>query len=171
MENNVREPRVMPDDVSRFLADLVALECWYAASGGAVGSYFNLAFGDKIRRKQPIPNDAHPEKYRLFAGEAAVYVWCPWRLETLDAPWVGADDPEDQTNSALENLVSRKIETVDVSGPGDLTIRFSGGVRLTAFACRFGKAGGPNWRFAKKGVAMKVEGHGDIVLTSTSYPD
>src|SRR5262249_7129167 len=76
--------KTIPEELWRLLSSLKGLECWYVSCGGAAGSTFQLSLGEKVRRSVQLKNPAHSEEFRQFEGEAAIFVWCAWRLDALD---------------------------------------------------------------------------------------
>lgn len=67
--------------------------CWYVNAGGAVGTSFSLALGEKIQRESPLRNPSASEEYRQFEGEFGLYVWCSWRLADGDGAIVSSYEP------------------------------------------------------------------------------
>lgn len=112
-----------PTDV---LSCLCGLECWYVNAGGAAGTSFSLAFGRRVPRRVPLNNPAVSEEFRVNEGEANLYVWCAWRLETDDAAIASSDQEADQAAAALERLQGLRVESIEVSGRAlDVVLRFS----------------------------------------------
>lgn len=113
---------------------LVGLRCWYVSCGGAAGTTFQLALGNKVPRRVPLKNSAHTEEYRHLEGEASILVWCVWRLDGPAGPLTSWDDAEANVASQLEKLVNQKIESIDVQPPAwDVTLHFSGDLTLQVF--------------------------------------
>ena len=67
----VKKERLDPRSLVR---SLEGLRCWYVSWGGAVGSTFQLAFGEKIARSAVLKNPAHTEEYQRYEG---VMAWHP----------------------------------------------------------------------------------------------
>ena len=114
---------------------LIGLRCWYVNAGGSyVGSSFSLSCGEKIARKAPLSNDAHPEEYRKFEGAAELTVWSTWRLDSQNEPITSSDDSEERLVSGLERLRGCEIFDVVIDRPcWDLKILFSPFYRLHVF--------------------------------------
>lgn len=114
-------------------------ECWYVSSGGAVGPAFALAFGKKIRRRTKLENKAHSKDYQQYEGEANLYIWCTWRLDSVDRPLTGSDDSEKRIGRELARLVGKKMVDVRIDRPGwDLHIRFDDELTLHVFCDHVG---------------------------------
>jgi hypothetical protein len=109
-------------------------QCWYVSCGGAAGSTFKLAFGDRIPRIAPLLNTAHSEEFRRFEGEANLLVWCTWRLDASTAPLTSSDDMLEHVVPALESLANTVAVDVAVELPSwDLRIGFTNGHVLHVF--------------------------------------
>ncbi len=121
-------------ELKTLVASIDGLCCWYVSCGGAAGSTFQLALGNKVLRRIPIKNQAHSEEYRRFEGEANLLVWCCWRLDGPDAPLVSWDDANETVEKELARFIGAHIESVSLLPPAwDLTIRFSNGLHLRIF--------------------------------------
>jgi hypothetical protein len=126
------------DELSRLIPELCGLECWRVSCGGAAGSTFQLALGEKV----PLPTPAiPPEKTKYFAdgfpdfeGEACILVWCAWRLDGPNGPITSWDDAQHGVEAGLQKLIGQKIESIDLLPPAwDANLTFSNGFRLRIF--------------------------------------
>jgi hypothetical protein len=124
----------LPADVQKLGPSLRGLECWYVSTGGAAGSTFQLALGDKVRRTSPLKNRAHSSEFREFEGTVSLLVWCAWRLDGSDSPVTSWDDVDHNVETGLRRLIGSRIESFDVMPPAwDLSIAFSNGLTLRVF--------------------------------------
>jgi len=71
-------------DVGKALRRLEGQVCWNISAGGAAGSSFSMALGDRFPRKRELQNPQASEEYRHFEGEYTLLVWCSWRLDGPD---------------------------------------------------------------------------------------
>jgi len=114
------------DAIKPVLDGLRGLECWYVNAGGSAGSSFSLAFGRRLPRPDPLKNPSVSEEFRLHEGEANLYVWCAWRLETEDAALASSDQDGDHPVNVIKRLQGLALDSADVSGKAlDLVLRFS----------------------------------------------
>ncbi|MCI0463037.1 MAG: hypothetical protein L0Z62_39320 [Gemmataceae bacterium] len=121
-------------ELEQLVASVRSLRCWYVSCGGAAGPTFQLALGDKLPRRTPLKNLAHPEEYRRFEGEMNLLVWCSWRLDAPDRPLTSSDDSPEGVARELGNLVGASVEAVSLTAPAwDLVLSFSGGRLLRIF--------------------------------------
>jgi hypothetical protein len=126
---------VIPKQVCDVISILNGLECWYASTGGAAGATFELAFGGKIRRAIPLHNPSHSQEFRQYEGEASLFVWCAWRLDSPDSTITSWDDEQTTIQNGLARLTGSRVLAVDIFPPGwDLDMRFDNGLRLHVFA-------------------------------------
>lgn len=124
----------IPGELARAVSTLTGMECWYVSCGGAAGSTFSLSFGQRIPRATPLRNTAHTDEFRQFEGEAALYVWCTWRLDDTDGPATSWDDTDESVDRGLNRLIGSRIVSIDVLAPAwDLSIRFSNSLHLRVF--------------------------------------
>jgi len=111
---------------------LAGLPCWYV-SGGATGSTFSLALGEKIPRPTPLWSNDIENVFSLHRGSASLYVWCSWRLDGPNEAIASSDQGGDTFMPELRRLVGTTIDTVSVSpGACDLSLAF-GGLVLKVF--------------------------------------
>ncbi|MGO8745236.1 MAG: hypothetical protein ACLQNE_04530 [Thermoguttaceae bacterium] len=116
-------------------------KCWHVGCGGAVGTTFQLAIGEKVRRetslsvlKMPFHVDYAPRDIDEYEGEIVLLVWCTWRLDDANAPVSSSDDTLEHVVDALKTLTDRDILHVAVDLPAwDLHLVFSGGLKLHVF--------------------------------------
>lgn len=121
-------------DPRSLVRSLVGLRCWYVSCGGAAGPTFQLAFGEKIPRREALKNPAHSELYRYYEGEANLLVWCTWRLDGSQGPLTSSDDTDDAINRNLGRLRDTDVRSVSVtSSSWDLRISFKNRLRLLVF--------------------------------------
>ena len=124
----------IPTHMDELILPLKGIKCWYVSCGGAAGSTFQLAFGEKVARSVPLKNPAHDETYRRYQGEFSLLVWCSWRLDSLEAPVTSSDDNEKLVAAGLSQLVGATIESIDVVAPAwDLNVEFSNALVLHVF--------------------------------------
>ena len=124
----------MREIIDNIRTRLVGRRCWYVSAGGKVGATFSLAFGDRVLRKTPLANECHTEEFRRYEGEANVYIWCTWRIDTPLEPLSSSDDSDENIESVLHSLVGCTVTSVNVDMPGwDLHLEFSSGVVLNVF--------------------------------------
>ncbi len=147
------------NELMTLVNSMEGLCCWYVSSGGAAGSTFELALGDRVPRRIPIKNPAHSEEYRLHEGEANLLVWCVWRLDGPDNPLVSWDAADETIEKELGRLVGARIESVTLIPPAwDLTIGFSNGLNLRVFCDHL--PGDPsfdgNWDLFLQGAELSV---------------
>jgi hypothetical protein len=101
------------------------MECWYVNAGGAAGTSFSLALGSRVPRKIPVKNPDASEEFRLFEGEANLYVWCTWRLETEELVLGSSDQDTDVAAECIRKIAGRTLERITVSAAaGDLILGF-----------------------------------------------
>jgi hypothetical protein len=121
-------------ELDQRMDSLRGLRCWYVSSGGAAGSTFELALGNKVPRPVLLKNPTVTEEFRHFEGEANLLVWCAWRLDGVDAPLTSWDDTPANVQTHLGHLVGAAVEAVTIVPPAwELTIRFSGNLTLRVF--------------------------------------
>jgi hypothetical protein len=121
-------------DFDALLGLIHGLPCWHVGTGGADGTTFSLALGDKIPRQHPLKNPSQAEEFRQNQGEASLLVWCAWRLDDPDEPVVSWDNDEDAVAAGLNRLVGATIQSATVSAPAwDLIVHFSNDLVLRIF--------------------------------------
>lgn len=121
-------------DPSAFVNKMLGLPCWYVSTGGAAGSTFELALGNKVPRPRRLKNPAHSEEFRLFDGEANLLIWCAWRLDGSEGPLTSWDDTDANIKAMLAKLVGAAVESVAVTPMAwDLTLRFTADLTLRVF--------------------------------------
>jgi hypothetical protein len=121
-------------DVMPFVQALRGQHCWYVSTGGAAGSTFELALGEKRRRDRPLRNRSHSKEFREFEGEFGLLVWCAWRLDGPDGPVTSWDDTLEHIKSQLSRLQGAKVRSASVTaGAWDLLVTFWNGLRLRVF--------------------------------------
>lgn len=140
------------------LGSVNQLPCWHVSCGGAVGSSFQLALGQKIPRNIPGTNPNHPEAFRLFEGEANLLVWCSWRLDGPQGPLTSSDDSLENITGFLPKLQGEKLFRIIADSPGwDATLPFSEGFKLHLFCDRVGDASfDGNWEIWTQDLAAFV---------------
>ncbi len=107
-------------------AALLHKKCWYVSCGGSAANTFQLALGDKLPRRQAIPNRVYHDEFDNFEGEANLLVWCSWRLDSSSGPLSSSDDMSEHVLPALKALIGREIADVRIDLPGwDLHLTFS----------------------------------------------
>jgi hypothetical protein len=122
-----------PDPLS-LVRGLKGLGCWYVSCGGAAGTTFQLALGEKIPRAAVLKNPAHPEEYRLNEGEANLLVWCSWRLDGPEGPLTSSDDTPEGIERNLARLLGAKVRHASLTNKSwDLQISFSNRLKLIIF--------------------------------------
>ena len=122
------------EELGRLIPSLKGLECWYVSCGGAAGSTFQLALGDRIRRSVPLKNLGASEEFRQFEGELGLYVWCAWRLDGSDGPLTSWDDTDESVKAGLTRLIGTRIRSIEVMPPAwDVNIKFSNSLCLHVF--------------------------------------
>jgi len=128
---------------------LLGKPCWYASCGAAVGSSFQLAFGERLPRRRALSNPNHSVDYRENEGEANLLVWCTWRLDGVNTPITSSDDDDDERlTTSIEQLVGQTATKVNIELPGmDLHVEFNNGSKLHVFCDRMtGESGSEsNW--------------------------
>jgi hypothetical protein len=124
----------LPADVQKLVPLLRGLECWYVSTGGAAGSTFQLALGEKVRRPSPLRNPAHSSEFREFEGTVSLLIWCAWRLDSSDGPVTSWDDTDQNGEAGLRQLIGSQIASFDVVPPAwDVAVAFSNGLTLRVF--------------------------------------
>ncbi len=124
----------IPAELAGLIPSLKGLECWYASTGGAAGSSFQLTLGGKVRRPLPLKNPNHSDEFRRFEGEVSLFVWCAWRLDGTDGPVTSWDDRNESVEAGLEKLIGSRIDTIEVIPPAwDMNIKFSNSLCLRVF--------------------------------------
>src|SRR5207248_2615731 len=122
----------IPDELARLIPLLHGLECWEVSCGGAAGSTFQLALGEKVRLPVPVKKTKHFDKLPQFIGQFCILVWCAWRLDGADGPLTSWDDTNFE--AGLNTLVGSRIESTEIVPPAwDMNINFSNSLCLRAF--------------------------------------
>lgn len=113
----------------------VGKRCWYVSCGGSAGSSFKIAIGGMIPRRILLANQYHGKLFRQNAGEYELLVWCPWRLDKKNGPFVSSDCSLSIIERSLNKLIGRTVSSVRVMNMAyDAEITFSGGFCLRIFA-------------------------------------
>lgn len=129
----------------RKLRKIDGLRCWHVGTGGAVGSSFSLALGQKVKRRVSLRNCRVSPDYREYRGTGTLVVWCAWRLEDVEGRCWSWEDPEQA--DGLQRLVGKRVAGLRLFEPAwDLVITFTGGFSLRVF-CDHTEADGfdGNW--------------------------
>ena len=114
------------------IARLRGMPIWFVNAGGAAGTSFSLSFGGKKARAFPLNNPAASPEFRQFEGEATLYVWCTWRLESRDSV-ASSDQATDQFVPLLMGLVGQTVTAVEVVGRFSDLVLEAGEYRLQVF--------------------------------------
>lgn len=124
----------IPDELDRAVSTLAGLECWAVHCGGAAGSSFQLALGERIPLPAPAKKTKHSDSLPQVEGEAGVLVWCAWRLDSTDGPVTSWDDTDESVDRGLNKLIGSRIVSVEVLPPvWDMNMRFSNSLTLRVF--------------------------------------
>jgi hypothetical protein len=146
-------------------------KCWYVSCGGSVGTTFQLVLGDKVRRDVPVRNPAHSDDFRNYEGEANLYVWCSWRLDSPEGPLTSSAGEQEHVVLGLEDLVGRAVIDVRVDLPGwDLHLQFSGGRNLHVFCDQIAgdSCSRTNWDLVLTDKSIDCEASSKIVVEPRS---
>lgn len=88
-------------------------------------------------RDKPLRNPTVADEATTHDGEYALYVECPWRLETLGvvtSSWQESNEPDGPMCRGLESIVGETVVDVQVLEPAlDLVVTFSGSRLLRLF--------------------------------------
>lgn len=108
------------------LHKLVGLECWHVNAGGAAGSTFSLALGERVLRDEPLRNPSVSAQFRKYTGAANLYVWCAWRLDASDPNLVASSDQSPRVfKRRLQSLLKQRVRRASASPPAhDLSLEF-----------------------------------------------
>jgi hypothetical protein len=124
----------IPDELNRPIRSLQGLECWEASCGGAAGSTFQLALGEKVPLPVPSKETKHSGTFPQWEGQASILVWCAWRLDSLEGPLTSWDDTEQSIKAGLTRLVGARIDSLEILPPAwDMNIKFSNALFLRIF--------------------------------------
>lgn len=133
----MQSPRqnVSIDYVRQELQNIVGRACWNVNSGEAVGTTFQLSFGEKIPRLKPLTNPTLTDEYRHNDGETNLLVWCSYRL-LRDGAMVASDRTSEK---AIHQILKASVlhscpKIVTISESADLVIEFDNGVVVDIFA-------------------------------------
>src|SRR5436309_474340 len=111
--------------LKRLLLSLAGLPCWYVSRGGAAGSSFQMALGEKVPRAIPVKNRVHPEEYRRNEGQANLLVWCSWRLNGPEGPVASSASPSKSLERSLDQLIgSTLLSCTPVTEAWDFIAKF-----------------------------------------------
>jgi len=119
-------------DVSAVASRLLGMPIWFVNAGGAASTSFSLSLGAKKARAVPLKNASVSQEFREFEGEATLYVWCTWRLESKDAA-ASSDQEIEQFVPLLTSLVGQTVTGVEVVGRFSDLIIEAGDCRLQVF--------------------------------------
>lgn len=116
---------------------LVGMPCWFCFAGEGTGSRFGLLPGGKVPRGKPLRNSTISGDASVFDGEYALYVKCPWRIETLGVvttSWQESNEADGPMCRGLNSIVGETTISVHVLEPAlDLVVEFSGEKLLRLF--------------------------------------
>lgn len=113
----MRDPRVVS-----IASRLVGLPIWFVNAGGAASTTFSLALGRKVPRGKALENPGVSDDFRRCTGEANLYVWCSWRLESGDSI-SSSDQDSEHFLPILRRLEGERVTSVEVVGPAhDLSL-------------------------------------------------
>jgi hypothetical protein len=97
---------------------------------GLDGRSFSIELGARVRRTARLPGVAD-EDFAWNEGEAALVVWCPWRLFAEDGALLASDTSPEHAERRLRALVGDSVSTASCAGPPwTLTLVFASGARL-----------------------------------------
>jgi hypothetical protein len=124
----------IPDELDRPIRSLEGLECWAVHCGGAAGSTFQLALGERRPLPAPFKKTKHAESLPQFEAEASILIWCAWRLDASAGPVTSWDDTNESVEAALTKLIGSRIDSVELIPPAwDMNIKFSNSLCLRVF--------------------------------------
>jgi len=124
----------IPEELGKLMSALKGLTCWDVSYGGAAGSTFQLALGEKVHLLLPPETTKHSDTIPRFEGEASILVWCAWRLDTPDDTLTSWDDTNESIEAGLTRLIGARLESVEVFPPAwDMNIEFSNRLYLHVF--------------------------------------
>ena len=106
----VMNPRALTPTLRR----LDGLLCWYVNAGGAAGTSFSLALGEKVLRDKPLNNPGVNDDFRIYEGEFNLYVWCSWRLEQESCALSSSNQDPAQAADALKELTGSRLSSIEV---------------------------------------------------------
>jgi len=123
----------------KFLTALRRKRCWSVLAGPGTGSMVTLAFGKRVPRPRPISNPTLTEEQNRFDGELKLFLKdAAWRIDGKRGPVCSSTDNNKRGGPmlrGLNRLVGKKVTSATVAGTAaDLTISFSGGLRLLVFS-------------------------------------
>lgn len=133
-----------PPEMENFVQCILGKRCWHVSTPELWRPSFSLALGGKIERRRIMPNADDP--FSTHYGEAGIYVWGSWRLDGDSGP-LASSAQEFQVYSPILQRALSGLEPVAIriKPPAwDLTISFSGEVRLTVF-CHLLAEDSTNW--------------------------
>jgi hypothetical protein len=124
----------IPDELDSLIRSLQGLDCWEVSCGGAAGSTFQLALGERVPLPIPLKKTKHSDTFPQFEGQANILVWCAWRLDGSDGPLTSWDDTKQSVEAGLTTLVGSRINSIEIIPPAwDMNIRFSNSLCLRVF--------------------------------------
>ena len=126
------EDSVSEINIDALVSRLRGMPIWFVNAGGAASTSFSLSLGSKKARTVPLKNPSVPQEFREFEGEATLYVWCTWRLESKDAVASSDQEPE-QFLALLMGLVGRTVTATEVVGRFSDLVLEAGEYRLQVF--------------------------------------
>jgi hypothetical protein len=140
-------------ELEEALQDLIGCRCFSAISGSGVEFAFALHLGEKQRRFLRLANQRLSFLQRTYEGSHTLLVECTWRIDGPDGVLASCFDrakPAGERDAAVEDLVDRAVEAIEVGRPGlDLHVRFEGGLVLHVFATEVDEnSKRNNWTYA-----------------------
>jgi hypothetical protein len=108
--------------------------CRYVWCGGAALTTFQLALGKDLLGNDERVNREPSEDFPESEGDAALLVWCTWRLDSAERPLSSSNDTQEHAVQALDALTGREILDVKIDMPRwDIHLTFSAGLVLHVF--------------------------------------
>jgi hypothetical protein len=140
-------------ELEEALDDLIGCRCFSAISGPSVEFAFVLHLGERQRRFLRLANQRLSFLQRTYEGSHTLLVECTWRIDGPNGVLSSCFDrakPGGPRDAALEDLVDRAVEGIELFRPGlDLDVRFEGGLVLRLFATEADeKSKRNNWTYS-----------------------
>jgi hypothetical protein len=108
--------------------------CWGISGGAGTGSAINLNIGRQIPRKTPLRNPHLNRLQRKYDSEYALFIHCPWRIDSKSKVVCGGWDENGEMLAGLTLLTGSKVTSVSVKKPAwDLDLTFKNGLVLRVF--------------------------------------